>query len=72
MVVGFITTYAINAYCCIEYTLPSTGLELKTLVVIGIDCIGSYKSNYHTITITPPEIGMGTSVNIKNSPTLPF
>jgi hypothetical protein len=25
--------------------------ELTTLVVIGTDCIGSYKSNYHTITI---------------------
>ena len=25
------------------------GFEL-TLVVIGTDCIGSYKSNYHTIT----------------------
>jgi hypothetical protein len=24
--------------------------ELTTLVVIGTDCIGSYKSNYHTIT----------------------
>ena len=24
------------------------GLELKTLVVIGTDCIGSCKSNYHT------------------------
>jgi hypothetical protein len=30
--------------------------ELTTLVVIGTDCIGSYKSNYHTITttMTPP------------------
>jgi len=26
--------------------------ELTTLVVICTDCIGSYKSNYHTITIT--------------------
>ena len=26
------------------------GLELTTLVVIGTDCIGSYKSNYHMIT----------------------
>jgi len=26
--------------------------ELTTLVVIGTDCIGSYKSNYHTITTT--------------------
>jgi hypothetical protein len=28
------------------------GLELTTLVVIGIDCIGSYKSNYNAITAT--------------------
>ena len=33
-------------YCCIEYTSP----ELTMLVVMGTDCIGSYKSNYHTIT----------------------
>ena len=33
--------------------------ELTMLVVIGIDCIGSYKSNYHTITTTP--IGKWTS-----------
>jgi hypothetical protein len=26
--------------------------ELTTLVVIGTDCIGSYKSNYHTIMTT--------------------
>ena len=26
--------------------------ELTTLVLIGTDCIGSYKSNYHTITTT--------------------
>ena len=28
------------------------GFELTTLVVIGSDCIASYKSNYHTITTT--------------------
>ena len=28
------------------------GLELTTLVGIGIDCIGSYKSNYNAITAT--------------------
>ena len=32
--------------------LPWTGFELKTLVVIGTDCIGSCKSNYHTIVTT--------------------
>ena len=38
--------------CCIEYTSPSAGFELTTLVVIGTDCIGSCKSNYHAITTT--------------------
>ena len=27
--------------------------ELTTSVVIGTDCIGSYKSNYHMITTAP-------------------
>ena len=40
---------------CTEYTLPWTGFKLTTLVVIGTDCIGSCKSNYHTImTMTAP------------------
>jgi hypothetical protein len=39
-------------YCCIDYTLPWTGFELKTLVVLGTDYTGSCKSNYHTITTT--------------------
>jgi len=37
---------------CIEYTSPWAGFELKTLVEIVTDCIGSWKSNYHTITTT--------------------
>ena len=32
--------------------LAWSGFELSTLVVIDTDCIGSYKSNYHTITTT--------------------
>jgi hypothetical protein len=32
--------------------LAWTGLELTTLMVIGTDCIGSYKSNYDTIMTT--------------------
>jgi hypothetical protein len=39
-------------YCCIEYTWISMGFELTTLVVIGTNCTGSCKSNYHTITTT--------------------
>jgi len=33
-------------YKVIEYTLPPTGIKLKTLDVIGTDCIGRCKSNY--------------------------
>ena len=32
--------------------LAWVGFELTTLVMIGTDCIGSYKSNYHTMTTT--------------------
>ena len=42
-----------NTYCCIKCTMPWTGLELTTLVVIGTDCTGSCKSNYHTTTTVP-------------------
>ena len=34
------------------YTSPWSIFELTTSVVIGTDCIGSLKSNYHPITIT--------------------
>ena len=35
--------------------LAWAGFELTTFVVIGTDCIGSYKANYHTITtVTTP------------------
>ena len=39
-------------YCCIKCTSQWTGSELTTLVVIGTDCTGSCKSNYHLITTT--------------------
>ena len=32
--------------------MPCTGFEFTILVVIGTDCIGSSKSNYHMITAT--------------------
>ena len=35
-----------------ENHLAWVGFELTSLMVIGTDCIGSYKSNYHTITTT--------------------
>jgi len=48
----FFATWQTLSQCCIEYTSPWNGIELTTLVVIGTDCIGSYKSTYHTITTT--------------------
>jgi hypothetical protein len=41
-------------YHCIEYTSPWAGFELTTVVAIGTDCLGSCKSNYHTIMTTMP------------------
>ena len=38
--------------CCIEYTSPSVGFELTTLVMIDTDCTDSCKSNYCAITTT--------------------
>jgi hypothetical protein len=38
------------SHSVVSSTPPWTGFELTTLVLIGTDCIGSYKSNYHTIT----------------------
>jgi hypothetical protein len=46
-------------WCCIEYTSPWTGFELKSLVVIGTDCTSNCKSNYHTITtMTTPKVSV--------------
>jgi hypothetical protein len=39
-------------YYIMLYTSPWSRFELTTSVVIGTDCIGSCKSNYHTITAT--------------------
>jgi hypothetical protein len=39
-------------YHMMLYTSPWTRFELTTAVVIGTYCIGSCKSNYHTITAT--------------------
>jgi len=36
-----------------DIMLYQVGFELTTLVAIGTDCIGSCKSNYHTIMTAP-------------------
>ena len=52
-------------YCCM-YTSPWTGFKLTILVVIGTDCIGRCKSNYHMITTTTtPCNHLGFSINPK-------
>jgi hypothetical protein len=38
--------------CCIEYTSPWTGFKLTIFMVIGTNCTGSCKSNYHAIKTT--------------------
>jgi hypothetical protein len=49
--------------------LAWTGFELTTLVVIGTGCIGSYKSNYHTImTTTAPADWRNRHVSQTNYP----
>ena len=40
-------------YYILLYTSPWSRFELTTSVVIGTDCIGTCKSNYHTITTAP-------------------
>jgi hypothetical protein len=43
-----------KVYHIMLYTSPWSRFELTTSVVIGTDCIGSCKSNFHTITATSP------------------
>ena len=44
--------WQILSHNVIKYTSTRAGFELATLVVIGTDCIGSCKSNNHTMTTT--------------------
>jgi hypothetical protein len=52
--------------CCIEYTSPRTGFKHTTVVVIGSDCTGSCKSNYHTITTTTYTIPFFVLINTQD------
>jgi hypothetical protein len=51
------------------YTSPWSGFELTASVVIYTDCIGSCKSNYHTITTTtaPLTLEIINLFNIENT-----
>jgi len=48
------------------YTSPWSRFELTTSVVIGTDCIGSCKSNYHTIMATTAPYSMYELVGFYN------
>jgi hypothetical protein len=47
---------AVNHWQTMSHNVVWTGFEPTTLMVIGTDCIGSCKSNYHMITTTMPLI----------------
>jgi hypothetical protein len=51
-------SYPDKLYHTILYRLylPRAGFELRTLLGIGTDCTGSYKSNYHAITTTTARV----------------
>jgi hypothetical protein len=52
-------------YHIMLYTLPCSRLEHTTSVMIGTDCIGRCKSNYHTIAATTaPCFNIKTWVNM--------
>ena len=62
-------------YYIMLYTSPWSRFELTTSVVIGTDCIGSCKSNYHTITamMAPTTFGDRTnSVFISRKQKIPY
>ena len=54
-------------YQIMLYTSPWSRFELTTSVVIGTDCIGSCKSNSHTITAT-----MARYINMQQFPVRKF
>ena len=50
-------------YHIMLYTSPWSRFELTTSLVIGTDCIGSSKSNYHTITAMTAPLRGWTSLS---------
>ena len=62
-----LTNYHIILY---QVHLAWAGLELTTLVVIGTDCIGSFRSNYNTF--TTPRLPLKNWMNEQIYFTLPI
>ena len=54
-------------YHIMLHTSPWAGFELTTSVVIDTDCIGSCKSNYHTITATTNPVYVYLFVSVCNT-----
>jgi hypothetical protein len=46
--------------------LTLAGFELTTLLVMDTDCIGSYKSNYHTITMASVSLSKLCSYSVES------
>jgi len=57
-------------YHIMLYTSPWSRFKLTASVVIGTDCIGSCKSNYHTITVTraPHRLNKNVDCRLLNDP----
>jgi len=55
----------LTTLCCIEYTLPWTGFEFTTYVLISTDyigsCKGSCKANHYAITTTTAPVSIKTN-----------
>jgi hypothetical protein len=52
-------------YHIMLYTSPWSRFKLTASVVIGTDCIGSCKSNYHAITVTSAPHRLNTNVDCR-------
>ena len=68
--IGQVTDKLNNIKLNIKYALPQAGFKLTTLVVIGTDCTGSCKSNYHSITTMTAVIIASNRQNINTSSVL--
>ena len=62
----------VKLYHKMLYTSPWSRFELTTPVVIGTDCIGSWKSNYHTVPDLPLCLGvLKQRASLSRGPHLP-